>query len=73
VAAAGEDRRNRALLRHVAVIFTSGCGPLCLVTRWKTDFAWKWDERKLLNISVSETNINVFVTTRRNKAFMGVL
>jgi len=73
VAAAREDKRNRALFRLVAVIFTSGCGPLCLVTRWKMDFAWKWDERKLLNISVSEININVFVTTRRNQAFMGVL
>lgn len=73
MAAAREDKRNRTLLRLVAVIFTSGCGPRCLVTRWKMDFASKWDERKLLNISVSEIDINVLVTTRRNKAFMGVL
>ena len=73
VAAAREDKRYRALLRLVAVIFTSGCGLRCLVTRWKMDFAWKWDERKLLNISVSEINIRVLLTTGRNEAFKGVL
>lgn len=73
MAAAREDKSIRALVRLVAVIFTTGCGPLCLVTRWKMDFAWKWEERKVLNISVSEININVFVTTRRNQAFLGVL
>jgi len=73
VAAAREDKRSRALRRLVALIFTSGCGSRCLVTRWKMDFAWKREERKLLNTSVSEINISVFVTTRRNQAFLGVL
>jgi hypothetical protein len=68
----GKIRETGPLFRFVVVIFTSGCGPLCLVTRWKMDFAWKWEERKLLNISVPEINI-VFVTTRRNQEFMGVL
>jgi hypothetical protein len=72
VAAATDDNRNRTLLRLVAVIFTSGCGPRCLVTRWNMDFAWKWDERTFLQISVSEIN-SVFVTARRNQTFMGVL
>jgi hypothetical protein len=72
VAPATEDNRNRALLRLVAVILTSGCGLRCLVTRWNMGFAWKWDERKFLKISESEIS-SVFVTTGGNQAFIVVL
>lgn len=62
-----EDKRNRILLKFVAVIFTSGCEPHYILAGWKMDFTWKWYERKLLIIGAFEINISVFGTTGKAK------